>query len=727
MKNKILELLESKEKGLTKKQLEEALGLSTSSDFALLSRTLDDLEDSYEVARNKKNAYVLGEYVGFYTGKLSISSRGNGYLDLKDGSSIQISENDLLDALDGDEVVVKKESYGNYGSVVAVKERARQYVVGTYLASKRGLQLELDDEKLKKKRIKVVVPKTFTPVDGLKVYLKITRYGNTLELAYDKTIGHKDDPKVDVLAILLDHEINPEFTDDVMAEAESVAQPIQEKDIIGRRDLRDILTITIDGDDSKDFDDAISITPIKDGWNLKVSIADVSHYVREDGWLDREAYKRGTSTYAIDSVVPMLPHLLSNGICSLNPKEDRLTVTCDMNITKNGMVSSYEIYPSIIVSNERMTYSKVNRILGGDTELQKEYEHLGNLLFDMNDCAKAIRKRRESQGAIEFESTESEITVNEMGFPIGVAPRTRGDGECAIEDFMIVANTSVANYLLKNHIPGVYRVHGTPEARKIGEFKKAAKVLGRKLLVKDQIRPLDIQAYLRQCMDDDNYALISGMLLRCMQKACYDAHCIGHFGLAEQEYLHFTSPIRRYPDLVVHRMLHRYVFEKCDDPKQREKDFARMGVVANQSSKRERMSVEAEREADDMKKAEYMTAHLGEEYDGMITSITSRGLYVSLPNTVEGLVSISELDDYFYYDEAHYELIGQRSNVHYRLGQTIRIKVLSANKELRLVRFGIVESHKKSAPKKNYQTRSRSAKKTNDRKGRGNRRGRSKK
>ena len=403
------------------------------------------------------------------------------------------------------------------------------------------------------------------------------------------------------------HDIVAEFPEEVMEQVHTIPQEVPADDLKGRTDLSNEITVTIDGDDSKDFDDAVAVKKNEKGWVLKVSIADVSHYVTWNSPLDLEARKRGCSTYVTDRVVPMLPHELSNGICSLNPHVIRLTLTAEMQISRDGKVKDYKIYPSFIRSTERMTYNNVNQILDGDAEMQKKYAHLGTLFTDLANCADVIRRERRSKGAIDFASSEAEIKVDEKGHPISIEPKHHGHAEEIIEDCMIAANVTVANFLKWQEIPAIYRIHEEPTAKRIKNFVNMSEQMGHKLVVgKSEIYPNELQRYLDSVSDTDEYTVLSMMLLRCMQKARYDSHCIGHFGLAEDEYLHFTSPIRRYPDLVVHRMLRKYSFEQCTDLEERKNDEQLCQEYADQSSVRERESSDAEFDCDDMKKAEYM-------------------------------------------------------------------------------------------------------------------------
>ena len=691
LRDQILAYLEAHPKG--KRNLEDiqaVLGMTSSLDFVSLSKELEEMEAEYLVFRSDENQYQTREEAGIVEGRLSINRAGMGFVDREDAESIRIDARDQMDALSGDTVLVKCLPWQIYGQVVAVTKRSRNHVIGVFENTGHGLHFVPDDSKLRSILLRVEYAKDFTPIEGMKVLCDITKYGKPLVLKVVKTIGYKDDPGVDISSILLDYDIVSEFPDEVMEQVHSIPQEVPESDLIGRKDLTNDITVTIDGDDSKDFDDAVSVVPNEKGWTLKVSIADVSHYVTENSPLDVEALKRGCSTYVVDRVVPMLPHELSNGICSLNPYVVRLTLTAEMQVTPEGKIDSYTIYPSYIRSTERMTYNNVNKILNGDKEVQEKFKHLGNMLFDLRDCADAIRKERHRKGAIDFASTEAEIKVDENGHPIAIEPKHTGHAEEIIEDCMIAANVSVANFLKWQEIPAVYRIHEEPSAKRIRTFVNVSEQMGHKLVIgKSNIYPNELQRYLESIRDTDEYPVLSMMLLRCMQRARYDARCLGHFGLAEEDYLHFTSPIRRYPDLVVHRMLRKYSFEHSTED--RSKDDKKCQEYAEQSSIRERASADAEFAVDDMKKAEYMLDHIGEKFDGIITGVQGYGFYVELPDTVEGLVRIADLhDDYYSYNADRMELIGQRTKRVYQLGMKVHVVVLGANKEEKTVDFGLV-------------------------------------
>ena len=702
MKEKILDIVErAKRSSLDRNAIEKALDLKTSGDFVRFSKLIDEMEEECLLVRNKQNKYMTRKQAGLIEGTLSLSRKGVGYIDRENEESIVIMPDDLNGAMHGDTVLVSLKRGTDTGAVRQVLKRGRVRYTGTFELTSRGLQCTVDDSRIQP-GYRIRIPKDLHPIEGLKVELFIEKYEAPMRFAVERVIGHKDDPGVDITSVLLNHDIIPEFPPAVMEQANSFGDSLTEEELTGRKDLRDVITVTIDGDDSKDFDDAVSIEVIPEGWLLRVSIADVSHYVTEGSPLDQEAYERGTSVYVLDKVVPMLPHVLSNGICSLNPGTDRLTNTVEMMVARDGTTVHYEVYPSVIHSDERMTYANVNKIFDGDQELKERYAHLGSLFTDMRQCAKAIRRMRNAKGAMEFESTESKIDVDENGKPVNVAPAERGEAEMMIEDFMIAANVAVANLMKKNHIPALYRIHEEPQAKKLRSFETLSYHLGHKLTVTGgSATPKKLQEYLNGAKDLECYPVLSKMLLRCMQKAKYDPACVGHFSLAEDEYLHFTSPIRRYPDLIVHRMLRKYYFEN-EHSGDLYTDEANMKDYAVQSSAKERNAADAEWDVEDMKKAEYMIDRIGNIYEGIISTVTSFGFYVQLPDTVEGMVSIGSIKgDYYTFDADTYSLVGERTKKRYTIGQSVRIRVVAASKETSSIDFEVAE---KTDPSKKKQS-----------------------
>lgn len=479
-----------------------------------------------------------------------------------------------------------------------------------------------------------------------------------------------------------------------MEQASSTPDTIDEKDLKDRRDLRDQVIVTIDGADAKDLDDAVTVTKLDDGsYKLGVHIADVSHYVTENSPIDKEALERGTSVYLVDRVIPMIPHRLSNGICSLNPKVDRLTLSCEMTINSQGQVTEHEIFQSVIKTTERMTYSDVNKILvDDDEELKQKYEPLVPMFKDMERLAQILRDKRMDRGAVDFDFKEAKVLVDDEGAVKDVVIRERSVAEKLIEEFMLVANETVAEHFHWMNVPFIYRIHEEPNAEKLQKFLEFVTTFG--YVVKGtagNIHPRALQSILDAVRDRPEETVISTVMLRSMKQAKYDPQSLGHFGLSTEFYTHFTSPIRRYPDLIVHRLIRTYLINGKVDEATQEKWAERLPDIAEHTSSMERRAVDAERETDDLKKAEYMLDKIGEEFDGMISSVTNFGMFVELPNTIEGLVHVSFMtDDYYRFDEQHFAMIGERTGNVFRIGDEITVKVVDVNKDERNIDFEIV-------------------------------------
>ena len=510
-----------------------------------------------------------------------------------------------------------------------------------------------------------------------------------------KILGHKNDPGVDILSIVAKYGIHDTFSDEVMKEVDELPNEVLPEEYDGRRDLRDVEIFTIDGDDTKDIDDAISIKKLDNGnYSLGVHIADVSYYVKENTKLDDEAYERGTSVYLADRVIPMLPHKLSNGICSLNPGVDRLAMSCVMEIDHKGDVVSYDIFESVIKSRKQMTYKNVNKYLE-EGIVPEGYEPFTNSLSLMEELAKILRANKERRGYIDFDIDEAKIIVNDKGEAIDVKLRERGTGEKLIEDFMIAANETVASCIYFMELPFVYRVHGEPSEEKIDNFLKFISVLGYHVNGKTKdLHPKTMQNILEQLKDKKEYHILASVLLRSMQKAVYDKTNIGHYGLASKCYTHFTSPIRRYPDTTVHRLLRKYLFKHQIDNDTINYWENKLVVLTEHVSQKERDSIDCEREVDDMKMAEYMMKHIGEEFDGIISSVTSFGMFIELPNLIEGLVKLEDMkDDTYVYDETRFCLKGTSKKKIYRLGDNVRVIVKNASKEAKTIDFELAPTN----------------------------------
>lgn len=693
LKAKILKLIKENKKGyFDLKKLAGILKMTKTSDFVMLNKALNQLEDDLLIVRNGQNHFLTMDQAGMYQGRISLNKKGFGFVDIDDQQSFYINAKNINGAMDKDLVLLQVVE-GDEAKVLKVIERDNDNLIATVVG--KNLIIRLDDPRYRDYRLSVVNRKDFKLVKGLKLQIKVLEFKQPLKVEIVRVIGHEDDPGVDISSVLLANGIKLEFAEATLDETNSIPQQVELPELLKRKDLSQRTIVTIDGDDSKDFDDAISIERIPEGFMLGVHIADVSHYVKENSPLDKEAYERGTSVYVCDRVVPMLPHVLSNGICSLNPGVDRLCLSVDMKIDQQGEVIDYDLYPSVIRSSARMTYNNVNKILAGDPRLQAQYKELVPMFFDMAECAKLIRNRRNNKGAIEFDTDEAYVIVDKNGKPMDIKVRERGVSQAIIEDFMICANECVARIMKFQSLPCIYRIHESPKIEKLKEFALIAKIRGHKFKGDlANIRPLDIQKCLDSFTDEQEHSVLSTMMLRCMQKARYDASCVGHFGLASSEYLHFTSPIRRYPDLIVHRMVRKYLFEQ--NYADMDKDEKLVVDAALQSSECEDKATYAQRDVLDMKKAEYMQNFVGQYFDGIISSVTNFGFFVKLDNTVEGLVHVTSLsDDHYTYVPMMMCLQGREKQKRYTLGDKVRIKVIGANKEEGTVDFKIVVPRKK--------------------------------
>lgn len=700
----LLKIIQAHPRKYTLRDFADIYQMQSTEAFIALNKMISAMEEEFLIVRDEKNRYTEPKESGLYQGKLTVNRRGFAFLDLDDEHSIFIPKTDLNLAMDQDLVIVQAKGpldENPEGEVIRILKRSATQLIGTYCQYRR-LVFVPDDERITQ-FVKVQNEKGFKLIEGLKVQCSIVRYGDPLIVRIERILGHKNDPGVDIQAVLLNHGIESEFPREVMKQLKGIPDHVVASQRLQREDWTGKTIVTIDGDDSKDFDDAISIEKTEKGYLLGVHIADVSAYVPENSPLDLEARKRGTSTYVVDRVVPMLPHYLSNGICSLNEGVERLTLSCVMEIQKDGEIADYRIFPSIIRSTARMTYNQVNRILEGDLEVMRRYEKLVSLFHTMFDCAQIIRNKRHEAGAIDFDKDEAKIQVDAKGKVVDIKIRERGEAERIIEDFMVTANECVARHTKWLQVPSLYRVHEAPTVKKMRDFVKMTKILGYQFKGSLQdIHPLQLQQCLSAFKEEESYPVVSTMMLRCMQKARYDSRCIGHFGLGLQEYTHFTSPIRRYPDLIVHRMLRKYCFVGMVNAQRMNEDEQLMELLGESTSVSERRSIEAEREVEDMKKAEYMRGKLGQKFDGVISSITKFGFYVALDNTVEGLVHIQDLDDdYYHHDPATFSLRGERTGRIFKLGQKVRIQVVSADKEKREIGFVL------SSPKKRKKTNSR--------------------
>ena len=696
MKDRIIDVLNDKYEAIDIMQINDLLDLKTADELSELQIALDSLVNDYQIYLTKKNKYILLKNCkSLKIGTLSVNKKGFGFVILPKEEDIYISSENLNGAVNEDVVLCEIIGKGikNEGRIVRILKRNLDNMVGEIIEKHNKLYLKLDDDK---KNIEISLTKDSLKdcVPGHKVLVKVIKKVNNHHYIGEvvKIIGHKDDPGVDILSIAYKYNINNEFNEQVIKEVENIPNEVRDIDLVGRRDLTNKCIFTIDGSDTKDIDDAISLELTSDGlYRLGVHIADVSYYVKENTALGDEAFLRGTSNYLADTVIPMLPHKLSNGICSLNENVIRLTISCVMDINEKGKVVRNEIFPSFIKSKKKMTYDKVNDILMRNI-VDPEYINFKDTLILMNKLAHILRKEKINRGYIDFGTEEAKIVQDSNGKAIDVVKRIREDGEKLIEDFMIAANECVASYIYIMDLPFIYRVHDKPKADKIEDFMNLVNILGYSVKGKiDNLSPYNMQNILSQLKDKKEYQILADLMLRSMAKAVYSVDNIGHFGLGSKAYTHFTSPIRRFPDLTVHRLLRKYLFLGEIDNQELKDLKNKLMLDASHSSEREQASVDAERDVFDMKVAEYMLNHIGEEYDGIIDSVTSYGFYVELDNMVEGLVHVSTLKgDYYNYVPELLAMIGKSTKKTYRIGDKVRVKCTGANKEQATVDFEIV-------------------------------------
>ncbi len=670
------------------------------SDKNELKLLLDQLMSKGSIMLDNQGRYrIPGDDV--LVGTFSGTQRGFGFVVLEgEEQDVFIPGDATKGALHGDRVMItivngQQTGRRREGAVINIIERGSNEMVGTFEKSKNYGFVLPDNQKFGKD---IFIPKEYTKgaVTGHKVVVKLTNYGDATSNPEGKVIeilGHINDPGVDIMSVVRAYELPVEFPEDIMRILDRVPDEIDQDEIIKRMDIRDVTTVTIDGEDAKDLDDAISISKEGDIYHLGVHIADVTHYVKEGAALDKEALKRGTSVYLVDRVIPMLPHKLSNGICSLNPGVDRLTLSCFMDIDAKGTVIGHQIAETVIRSDRRMTYTNVAKIVEGtDEEVRKDYEDLVPMFLLMQELAEVLRERRHKRGSINFDFPESKIIVNKQGKPLEIKPYERNKATKIIEEFMLIANETIAEDFFWQELPFVYRTHDNPDEEKIKKLAIFINNFGYSIrLGKEDIHPKELQKLLIKVEDTPQEALISRLTLRSMKQAKYTVANTGHFGLSAKYYCHFTSPIRRYPDLQIHRIIKENLSGKLGE--NRIKHYEKiLYEVADHSSKTERRADEAEREVEKMKKVEFMMEHIGETFEGVISGITSWGMYVELPNTVEGMIRVSEMhEDYYIYDEEHYQLVGEHTKTIYKLGQKVTVEVVNADKIQRTIDFALVE------------------------------------
>ncbi|WP_219834943.1 ribonuclease R [Paenibacillus sp. R14(2021)] len=698
-------------KPMTYQELDKQFGgAGNAESFRSFLVLLNELENEGKIVRNANDRYGLPERMHLVRGRVQAHAKGFAFLipEDKGHGDVYIGANDLKSAMNGDIVLVRITSRSAAGGrmegeVVRIVERAVTQIVGTF-QNHESYGFVLPDDKRINRDIFIPQGGFRGAVTGQKVVARIVSYPEGRAAAEGEIIevlGHKDDPGIDILSIIRKHQLPESFPDEVMAEAEAAPDSITEDEIVrqGRRDLRGKVIVTIDGEDAKDLDDAVNIERLENGnYVLGVHIADVGYYVPENSALDQEAYRRGCSVYLVDRVIPMLPHRLSNGICSLNPQVDRLTMSCEMEFDATTLKRvRHDVFTSVIRTKERMTYTNVRKILQNeDEEVTARYAELVDTFKLMEELAMRLRGMRMKRGAIDFDFVEAKVIVDSDGKAVDIVKRERSIAESIIEEFMLAANETVAEHFYWLKVPFLYRTHDNPDQEKLLHFVQFAANFGYTIKGKggSVIHPRALQTLLEDVRGSKEQTVISTVMLRSMKQAKYDAESLGHFGLAAEFYSHFTSPIRRYPDLVIHRVM-REVLENggtLSDPRQ-EALAARMPDIAQQSSERERVAVDAERDTEKLKKCEFMLDKVGEEFEGIISSVTSFGIFVELPNTVEGLIRLSDLsDDYYHFHEQHMLLIGERTSKTFRIGDEVRIRVARVNMDEHTIDFEMLEN-----------------------------------
>jgi ribonuclease R len=714
---RLLELMRGLEyKPMTIKELEDHFGIQDSDGLEELIQMLRVMEDAGQIVRTRSDAYGVPEKMNLVVGKLQGKSKGFGFVIPEDPAKwpqdVYVAAGDMNGAMHGDRVIarINKKASGprQEGEIIRILERATKTVVGTIVTMTGRYAFVTPDDKRLGQDIFVAEEDFNGAKEGQKVVVEITAYpegwrnpqGRVLEV-----LGNPDDPGVDILSVIRKYGLPEEFPEEVLEAANDVPDLITERDLKGRKDLRDWVCVTIDGEDAKDLDDAVNVVKLENGnYLLGVHIADVSYYVREGEPLDKEAYARGTSVYLVDRVIPMLPHRLSNGICSLNPQVDRLTMTCEMEFSPSVELVRHDIYPSVIKTKERMTYTNVRKILtepDAHPELMERYAPLVPMFKLMEELAMKLRARRMNRGAIDFDFEETKIIVDENGKVADIKKRERTIAEMIIEEFMLAANETVSEHFYWLNIPFLYRIHEEPDAEKLEAFNEFIHNFGYHLKGaggNNKIHPHALQELLEKVKGTQEERIINTVMLRSLKQARYSPDPLGHFGLAAKYYSHFTSPIRRYPDLQIHRIIREVIENGGKLSEARiEKLHAMLDEVARHTSERERIAVEAERETDDVKKVEYMLDKVGEVFDGIVSGVTSFGMFVELENSIEGMIHISYMvDDYYNFNEKQYCLIGERTGRVYRIGDPVRVKVMGASKQDRTIDFQLIQHVKKN-------------------------------
>lgn len=722
LKDELLNVFsENPNKSYFVQDLVEHFNMNEAGQFKFVVQALADLEHSNKISLQEDESFIYVKPAVLFEGTFRANDRGFGFVKVEDQEQdFFIAAPNTMAAINGDTVKVElvsegvpEEDKGPSGKIVEIVDHALTQVVGEFVVSDEEKlpggyigTIRIKDKKLSSLKC-LVSDQGLHPVPGEVILADIAEYPTTalpgvVKVVAVKTIGNVNDPGMDILEIVYQHNIPTEFPEEVMEQVSKIPDYVTEEEKEGRVDLTDQDMVTIDSIESKDLDDAVNVWKMDNGnYHLGVHIADVSHYVRPNTPLDKEAYERGTSVYLTDRVIPMLPHKLSNGICSLNPHVERLAMTCEMEITPEGEIVNHKIFPSVIRSTERMTYKAINKILESDDEKTKEqYATLVPMFKEMGELHKILVKMRKRRGAIDFDAPEAKIIVDEVGHPIDIELRERGTSERMVESFMLAANETVAAHYNKKHVPFVYRIHETPKEEKIKSFYEFLNSLGIEVTGKsNEVKPKMLQNVLKKVAGKPEEAMVSTMLLRSMQQAKYSPEPIGHFGLAAQDYTHFTSPIRRYPDLMVHRLI-RYYRENGMSEEVQSKYADVLDEITAHSSQMERQAIDAERATDAMKKAEFMADRVGETFPAVVSSVTKFGMFVALENTVEGLIHITEMkDDFYVFVEKHMALVGRRSKRTFKIGQPIQVKLMNVNVEQKEVDFKLLNT--KDVPKSN--------------------------
>lgn len=667
-----------------------------------LKKVMDSLLAEGKITVSSKGKYSKNEAQPL-VGTFVAHTRGFGFVEIEgEAEDIFIGEDDVNGAFHNDqvEVVITKCPAGKRkeGKIVRILSHGTTRLVGFFEKSKNFGFVIPDNQKFVKD-IFVPLERSKGAVTGHKVVVELTKYGGEQKKPEGKVveiIGHVNDPGTDIMSIVKSYDLPTGFSEKVLNQAERVAKDVSDADMAGRMDLRTWQMVTIDGEDAKDLDDAISISREGSGYKLGVHIADVTNYVQENSALDHEAYNRGTSVYLVDRVIPMLPHALSNGICSLNEGVDRLALSCIMLINEKGVVVDHKIAETVVRIDKRMTYTSVKKILEEqDPQEIEAYQEFVPMFQLMEELAGILREKRKKRGSIDFDFPETKMILDQEGHPVEIRPYDRNVATKIIEDFMLLANETVAETYFWQEIPFVYRTHDIPDEDKIKKLATFIHNFGHSMhIANKEVRPKEIQKLLAKVEGTSEEMLISRLALRSMKQAKYTPENTGHFGLAAQYYCHFTSPIRRYPDLQIHRIIKDHLRGRMNEDKMKHYE-AILTEVAKKSSERERLAEEAERETIKLKKVEYMEAHLGEEFEGVISSVTKWGIYVELPNTIEGLIHVTNMkDDHYNYIEEHYEMVGEHTGKTYKLGETVWVRVIGTDFLQRTIDFELVGKEK---------------------------------